>query len=176
MNQSKIQIFNGDLSIDETIYQIETQDKQWVSIKASCCNSTNCDKCNGTGIIKRCIHHTRIAKMFDTDGRIIYEADDCKNQNKSEVESHESTSEAINWAKLKTDNELFTKVINFDHGGVKAEAHVLIANDKKTFQVFNTYNGSLGKKGKTGKTYPISSLKAYERKIEQLKKQGYIKC
>jgi hypothetical protein len=83
------------------------------------------------------------------------------------------TAESVDFATLKSQGELYSKSVNFDHTEFRVEAHVLIEKDHSAFRVFNSYNGSLGKKGKTGKSYPLADEAAYENKVSQLTKQGY---
>lgn len=167
----KVQIFAGDASVDPNIYVVEGHQNNVVTIKLPCkqCSGAGCTECHMTGIIsKHKIHQTRIAKAFNKHDEMIFESASC-----SKNSQIDDTANVLRISDLKGHGELWSKKVKFDHGDIKAEAHVLISNDKDQFQVFNTYNGMFGRRGKAGKTYQLADQKAYERKINQLKKQGY---
>lgn len=181
---TRVQIYTSELTVDPNIYVVENQANSTIYLKMLCgsCNGTGenraalvtCKSCNGTGITTRHrIHQTRIAKVYDSQGDIIFESSLGRSKTMSTSAKKESAA-LVDLATLKSQGELWSKAVNFDHSAIKVEAHVLIGTDKRSFQVFNTYNGALGKKGKTGKQYKISDDKAYERKVSQLKKLGYV--
>jgi len=180
---TRVQIYTSELTIDPNIYEVENQTNSTIYLKMLCsfCNGTGnnrtvgqCKSCGGTGIAARHrIHQTRIAKVFDSHGDILFESSLGRSKSMS-ASTKKDTATQVDISTLKTQGELWSKMVNFDHSTIKVEAHVLIAQDKRSFQVFNTYNGALGKKGKTGKQYSISDDKAYDRKVTQLKKLGYV--
>ena len=183
---TRVQIYTSELEIDPNIYEVENQNNSTINLKMLCtfCKGSGesrngegklaCKSCGGSGATARHrVHQTRIAKIFDKNGECIFES----NLGKSKVTSAASKKEAavaIDISNLKTQGELWSKTVNFDHTEIKVEAHVLISIDKRSFQVFNTYNGALGKKGKAGKQYQLTDDKAYARKINQLSKLGYV--
>lgn len=181
-----VQIFTSELTLDPTIYKVISQDRNIIGLRiicGTCKDNPNllapCKFCNGSGEVgKRRVHHSRIARVLDDALNVIYEVDSIAKE-KPVTEAKQvktTTTEAV--VDLKTlvgTGEHFTKAVSFDHVEVKAQAHVVINADHKSFVVFNTYNGSLGKKSKGGKTYPIADDKAYTEKVSQLTKQGYIK-
>lgn len=183
---TRVQIYTSELEIDPNIYEVENQNNSTINLKMLCafCRGsgesrnanvkTPCKSCGGTGATARHrVHQTRIAKIFDKNGECIFES----NLGKSKTASAASKKEAavtIDISNLKTQGELWSKTVNFDHTEIKVEAHVLISTDKRSFQVFNTYNGALGKKGKAGKQYQLTDDKAYARKANQLTKLGYV--
>lgn len=180
-----VQLFNSELTLDETIYKVIAQDRNIISLRiicGSCKDKPNpvipCKICEGSGEVgKRRVHHSRIARVLDDAYNVIYEVDSiAKEKPVTEAKQTKATTEAV--VDLKTlvgTGEHFTKSVSFDHTTVAAQAHVVIAADHTSFIVFNTYNGGLGKKGKSGKTYPIADEKAYTEKVNQLTKQGYAK-
>lgn len=185
INQStRVQIYTSELSVDPNIYEVENQTNSTIYLKMLCgfCNGTGsnrttgtCKTCIGTGIAARHrIHQTRIAKVFDSHGDVIFESSLGRSKTMA-TSSKKEAAALVDLNTLKAQGELWSKAVNFDHSAIKVEAHVLIAADKRLFQVFNTYNGALGKKGKTGKQYSISDDKAYDHKVAQLAKLGYVK-
>ncbi|MEM3097502.1 MAG: hypothetical protein QXU32_02115 [Nitrososphaerales archaeon] len=168
----KVQIYTSEMCLDETLYCVESYIKDIVVLKPVC------DECDGNGSCNKCngrikLHHTRIARIYDDNGNVIFDADGVR---KEKQMSTEQKAEAVSIDDLKSQGELWSKDVNFDHASYKVEAHVLIAPDHRSFRVFNTYNGTLGKNGKLGdKTYTLEDDAAYERKIAKLKRQGYKK-
>lgn len=178
---TRVQIYTSDLTIDPTIYVLNKQERNIVYLNVICesCNGHGgkCVQCGGSGIDKlkkHRVNYTRVAKMIDQSDNVIYESN---TSIEKEIHMNAATKQvdAVDLKALRTEGEIFSKQVSFDHEGIKVEAHVLIANDKRSFRVFNTYNGTLGRKGKAGKIYELASDTAFDRKIEQLKKQGYKK-
>jgi hypothetical protein len=170
----KIQIFAPDATVDPHIYVVEGHHNSIITIKLPCkqCVGTGCGTCNMTGVIGRHkIHQTRVAKAYNKYDEIIFESAQCNKHSCVD----DTNGSVMKLSDLKHQGELWSKKVKFDHGDIKAEAHVLISNDKKQFQVFNTYNGMFGRRGKAGKIYELSDSKSYDRKIAQLQKQGYKK-
>lgn len=183
--KTKVQVYTSELAIDPSIYLVEAQEKSLVIMKIVCSfcqgagqhRGAECKECKGTGTgARHRVHHSRIARIFDTEGNIIYETSTNVGKEKQVAQvTPKKTVAPVDFKDLKSQGELWSKGVEFDHAAIKVEAHVLVAPDQRTFQVFNTYNGTLGKKGRAGKNYPLADEKAYERKISQLKKQGYKK-
>lgn len=186
-----VQLFDGELALDPTIYKVIAQDRNIISLRiicGSCKDKPNpvipCKLCNGSGEVgKRRVHHSRIARVLDDALNVIYEVDSIAKEKPvtQEKQTKAATPASAGVPDLKTlvgAGEHYTKAVSFDHTEVKAAAHVVINPDHKSFIVFNTYNGTLGK-GKNGKqygkTYPIADEKAYTEKVSQLTKQGYTK-
>ena len=85
------------------------------------------------------------------------------------------------------------KIESFDHKDIEARAHALIMADHRSVVTFNTYDGSLGrriqdsdierimnaaKKGnveKPLKSYDIDDDAEYTKKVEKLRKDGFVK-
>lgn len=184
---TRVQIYTSELGIDPNIYEVENQINSTVHLKMLCSfckgngkarNGTDevlCKSCGGSGsTAHHRIHQTRIAKVFDKNGELLFESPAGKSKTSTSAAKKEAAV-VIDLNNLKSQGELWSKGVKFDHTAIKVEAHVLIATDKRSFQVFNTYNGALGKKGKAGKQYQLTDDKAYERKAGQLAKLGYVR-
>lgn len=192
---SKVQIMTSEMTTDPNMYLVTGLDRHLVMLNTICvaCSGTGmrsieqCVPCSGTGHTgKRRIHHSRIVKIFGSNGDMIYDSNPVEKEkkmaspkaaSKSTATSTPATTSApvVDVKSIRGDGELYTKGVEFDHDSIKVEANVVISKDHRTFQVFNTYNGTLGKKGKAGKVYTLADEKAYERKVTQLTKQGYSK-
>lgn len=177
---AKVQVYTSEFTIDPNIYVVESQERNIVNLKIICsfCTGTGsyrdnaCKHCKGSGAgTKHRVHQSRIARVFDDGGSIVYESNVTIKEKPMTQKSQ--PIDTVNLDTLKEQGELYTKQVSFDHGSISVEANVLVATDHKSFRVFNTYNGTLGKKNKTGKSYTLADDKAYDRKVEQLKKQGY---
>ncbi len=187
----RVQILTSELTVDPNLYRVTGIDRQLVMLEILCptCDGSGlraiekCTPCNGTGSTGRHrIHHTRIARIFGSDGDMIYDSDPIEKETKMatpkatpKATAAATTDTVVDVKSIRGDGELFSKSVGFDHDTIKVEANVVISKDHRSFRVFNTYNGTLGKKGKAGKVYTLADEKAYDRKAAQLSKQGYSK-
>lgn len=181
---TKVQIYTSELVVDPNIYVIENHERSIVNLRVICsfCSGNglyrgdSCKHCKGSGASARHrVHQSRIAKVFDHGGNIVYESNVIIKEKQMTTPTQKQPVDIVNLNTLKEQGELFTKQVSFDHNSISVEANVLIDNDHKSFRVFNTYNGTLGKKNKTGKSYVLSDSNSYDRKVSQLSKQGYKK-
>lgn len=141
------------------------------------------------------VHKSRVAKILQPEGmKEVQEVmDDVATTEEKKVTKPKRAvkpkekPERVNFRELQNQGaEVWSKLVDFGDKdgkaieGVKAEAHCVIAADKKTFRVFNTFNGSLGKSSKKkrekaplGVEYNLKDEKAHEKKVKDLQKKGY---
>jgi hypothetical protein len=168
-----VQVWRGDLKVDETKYSVEGVGENDTLVLGVPCS---CDKKCECGENTRRVHKSRIARILDNDGKIIQEARVGKEQSMAtKAKASKKEQEKVNFQQLKKDGEIWAKDVNFDHESIKAQAIAFIPADQKSFRAFNTYDGSLGKKNNPGKTHPLADDKAYEALVKRLKKKGYKK-
>lgn len=187
----RVQILTSEMAVDPLLYRVSGVDRHLVMLEIVCtaCNGSGvrtiekCSPCDGSGRTgKHRVHHSRVARIFSSDGNTIYDSSPIEKEQKMatpkatpKATAAVTTETVVDVKSIRGDGELFTKNVEFDHDSIKVEANVVITKDHRTFRVFNTYNGTLGKKGKAGKVYTLADEKAYERKTSQLTKQGYTK-
>jgi hypothetical protein len=139
------------------------------------------------------VHKSRVAKIIQPEGmkevQEVMEAtkDATKEKKAKRAAKPKEKPERVNFKEFTDAGcEVWSKKVEFgDKDGkpidnVTAEAHCVIAADKKSYRVFNTFNGSLGKQAKKkrdkaplGVEYKLADDKAYEKKTKDLKKKGY---
>lgn len=189
----RVQITTSEMAIDPNIYRVSGLDRHLVMLEIICsgCSGSGkrgietCATCSGSGVTgKHRVHHSRVARIFDSEGETIYDSEPIEKETKMATPkaspkpspSATATPESVLDVKtIRGDGEMFSKSVGFDHDSITVEANVVISKDHRSFRVFNTYNGTLGKKGKAGKVYTLADDKAYDRKLAQLTKQGYTK-
>ena len=139
------------------------------------------------------VHKSRVSKIIQPDDmkevqEVMTEATVEKKATKPKrAAKPKDKPERVNFREFQeAGSEVWSKLVDFGDKegkaieGVKAEAHCVIAADKKTYRVFNTFNGSLGKSSKKkrekaplGVEYKLADEKAHEKKQKDLQKKGY---
>lgn len=179
----KCQVFTSENQLDPSFYRVTSYDRQVINLQLLChsCGGTGrvtgaCLSCKGSGLgAKHRVHHTRIARIFGEGDVPVFEAAALGKEKHVATTKPKPVAEVVSLKDLKDEGELYTKQVSFDHDNIKVDANVVITKDHRSFRTFNTYNGSLGKKGRAGKQFTLADEKEYDRKVGQLKKQGYKK-